>query len=83
MSRGRDAAGMHYRHDSEGMILGEQVAIGFLKDYSHTYNEEFNGFQFTRFDGKPMRVVAGKEREHPKWFHSKHPRRLWPVRETL
>lgn len=49
---GRDFAGVHWRSDSlDGMKLGEAVAIGLLQDYRNTYNEEFHGFSFTKFDG--------------------------------
>ena len=49
---GRDTAGLHWRSDgSEGLKLGETVAIGILQDYRETYNEDFNGFSFTKFDG--------------------------------
>jgi hypothetical protein len=48
----RDFAGIHWRTDgSEGLKLGEAVAIGILQDYRDTYNEDFEGFSFTRFDG--------------------------------
>ncbi|KAF1086682.1 PAP2 superfamily protein [Sporotomaculum syntrophicum] len=48
---GRNAAGVHWRSDGEGLKLGEAVAIGILQDYRQTYNENFNGFSFTKFDG--------------------------------
>jgi hypothetical protein len=32
------------------------VAIGLLADYSRTYNERFDGFILTRFDGGKVRV---------------------------
>ncbi|EPY6469961.1 vanadium-dependent haloperoxidase [Clostridium sporogenes] len=49
---GRDFAGVHWRSDClQGMKLGEAVAIGLLQDYRNTYNEEFHGFSFTKFDG--------------------------------
>jgi hypothetical protein len=49
---GRDFAGVHWRSDClEGMKLGESVAIGLLQDYRDTYNEKFQGFSFTKFDG--------------------------------
>jgi len=48
---GRNAAGVHYRSDGEGLRLGESVAIGILQDYRKTYNEDFSGFSFTKFDG--------------------------------
>ncbi len=52
ISLGRDFAGVHWRSDgSEGLKLGETVAIGILQDYRRTFNEEFSGFSFTKFDG--------------------------------
>ena len=49
---GRDTAGIHWRSDaSEGLKLGEAVAIGILQDYRRTFNENFSGFSFTKFDG--------------------------------
>lgn len=52
VSIGRDLAGVHWRSDSsEGLKLGEAVAIQILQDYRNTYNEDFNGFSFTKFDG--------------------------------
>lgn len=49
---GRDFAGIHWRSDgSEGLKLGETVAIRLLQDYRDTYNEDFMGFSFTKFDG--------------------------------
>lgn len=54
---GRLAAGVHYRVSAEvGLYLGEQVAIGILRDYKKTYNEDFKGFKFTKFDGTPIVV---------------------------
>lgn len=61
VSFGRDAAGVHYRSDSvQGMLLGEQHAIGLLADYSRTYRERFEGFVLTRFDGKKIRISNGE-----------------------
>lgn len=52
---GRDFAGIHWRSDGiEGMKLGEAVAIGILQDYRNTYNEDFSGFYFTKFDGSTV-----------------------------
>ncbi|KON88034.1 phosphoesterase [Sporosarcina globispora] len=49
---GRDTAGLHWRSDGvEGLKLGEAVAIGILRDYKATFNENFNGFSLTKFDG--------------------------------
>lgn len=54
---GRDMAGVHWRTDiSEGMKLGEAVAIGILHDYKKTYNEDFSGFSFTKFDGTTITI---------------------------
>lgn len=58
---GRDAAGVHYRSDGvNGMGVGEQQAIGLLRDYSLTLNEQFDGFSFTKFDGTPVLIRNGK-----------------------
>lgn len=52
ISIGRNLAGVHWRTDgSEGLKLGEAVAIQILQDYKNTYNEKFNGFSLTKFDG--------------------------------
>lgn len=60
---GRDAAGVHFRSDSiEGLKLGEAVAIGLLADTSRTYNERFDGFVFTRLDGKRVQISNGSVR---------------------
>ena len=54
---GRDMAGVHWRSDAEqGLLLGEQVAISVLRDQRHTYNEPFQGFTFTKFDGRTITV---------------------------
>jgi len=54
----RDAAGVHFRSDTiEGLKLGEAVAIGLLADTCRTYNERFNGFVLTRFDGGRIRIT--------------------------
>ncbi|MEE4378610.1 MAG: vanadium-dependent haloperoxidase [Candidatus Competibacteraceae bacterium] len=57
----RDAAGVHYRSDgSQGLLAGEQQAIGILQDYSKTYTEAFAGFTLTRFDGTPISIINGE-----------------------
>ncbi|WP_242223475.1 vanadium-dependent haloperoxidase [Bacillus cereus group sp. BfR-BA-01380] len=54
---GRNIAGVHWRSDmSEGLKLGEAVAIGILHAYKATYNERFCGFTFTKFDGTTITV---------------------------
>jgi hypothetical protein len=50
---GRNIAGVHWRSDgTESLKLGEQVAIGLLRDQKHGYNEDFKGWVFRKFDGK-------------------------------
>lgn len=57
---GRDWAGVHYRSDGkDGILVGEQQAIGLLQNYSRTYNEEFDGFTLTKFDGQTIRIQNG------------------------
>lgn len=57
---GRDWAGVHFRSDGvDGLKVGEQQAIGLLRDYSRTYNEEFAGFTLTKFDGARVRISNG------------------------
>jgi hypothetical protein len=61
ISLGRDAAAVHYRSDSiQGLLVGEQQALGLLCDYSRTYNERFEGFVLTKFDGKKIEIAGGK-----------------------
>jgi hypothetical protein len=49
---GRNFAGIHWRSDyTESVKLGEAVAISVLEDHRLTYNEPFEGFRFTKFDG--------------------------------
>ncbi|NJL26634.1 MAG: vanadium-dependent haloperoxidase [Thermoanaerobaculia bacterium] len=56
----RDGAGVHYRADGEqGNLLGEQVAIGILRDYSRSYNESFTGFTLTKFNGQKILIKNG------------------------
>jgi hypothetical protein len=57
---GRDAAGVHFRSDSvQGMLAGEQQALGLLADYSRTYNERFDGFVLTTLEGRHVIVSEG------------------------
>jgi membrane-associated phospholipid phosphatase len=54
---GRNTAGVHWRSDgTESMKLGEVIAIGILKDQRACYNEVFNGFSLTKFDGTTVTV---------------------------
>ena len=60
---GRDAAGVHYRSDSvRGLFVGEQQALGLLRDYSRTYNERFDGFVVKKFSGEKVKIVSGESR---------------------
>src|ERR1041385_494947 len=52
VAMGRNLAGFHWRSDAtESLTLGEEVAISILRDQRATYNEDFAGFTFTKFDG--------------------------------
>ena len=54
---GRGHGGIHWRTDgSAGLALGEAVAISLLRDERLGYNEKFNGFTFTKFDGTKITV---------------------------
>jgi hypothetical protein len=60
---GRDAAGVHYRSDSvRGLFVGEQQALGLLRDYSRTYNERFDGFIVRKFNGNRVKITSGEVR---------------------
>lgn len=57
VANGRNTAGVHWRSDAtESLKLGEQIAMGILKDHKGCYNEIFNGFSLTRFDGSTVTV---------------------------
>ncbi len=54
---GRNIAGVHWRSDATASLkLGEEVAIGILQDQRATFNEEFHGFTFTKFNGETVTV---------------------------
>ena len=49
---GRNIAGVHWRSDAiESFKLGEAIAISVLRDQRLTFNENFQGFHLTKFDG--------------------------------
>jgi hypothetical protein len=49
---GRVHAAVHWRYDyTDSLPLGEAVAIAMLSDVGRCWNEPFEGFSFTRFDG--------------------------------
>jgi hypothetical protein len=54
---GRNIAGVHWRSDYwESVKLGEAYAIGVLTDIKGCYNEYFDGFALTKFDGTKIRI---------------------------
>jgi hypothetical protein len=54
-------SGVHYRSDSIcGLFVGEQQALGLLRDYSRTYNERFDGFIVRKFDGRRGKIAGGQ-----------------------
>ncbi|MGH7901006.1 MAG: vanadium-dependent haloperoxidase [Thermodesulfobacteriota bacterium] len=57
ISQGRNIAGVHWRTDAtESNFLGEAIAISIFRDQRATYNEPFDGFTFTKFDGTMITV---------------------------
>jgi hypothetical protein len=54
---GRDAAGIHWRTDAiQGLLLGEQIGLGILRDCKQICHETFPGFTITKFDGTVVTV---------------------------
>jgi membrane-associated phospholipid phosphatase len=57
IAQARNIAGVHWRSDAvQAMLLGEAGAISVLRDQKHCYNESFNGFTLTKFDGTRITV---------------------------
>jgi hypothetical protein len=57
VANGRNIAGVHWRSDAyESLKLGEALAISILKDQKRCYNEQFDGFSLTKFDGTTVVV---------------------------
>lgn len=57
---GRNHAAVHWRYDYvDSLPLGEAVAIAMLRDMAHCWNESFEGFSFTKFDGTRITGVGG------------------------
>jgi hypothetical protein len=51
----RNFAGVHWRSDyTEALSLGETVALNLLRDERATFNEPFDGFTFSKFDGNKV-----------------------------
>jgi hypothetical protein len=56
---GRAHAAVHWRYDyADSLPLGEAVAISMLKDMARCWNESFEGFSFTKFDGSRITGVG-------------------------
>ncbi len=57
VATGRNIGGVHWRSDAmESLKLGESIAISVLRDQRALYNERFDGFTFTKFDGTKITV---------------------------
>ena len=57
LAMGRNWMGIHWWSDAAAaMALGEEVAIGLLRDERDALREAFDGFTFTRFDGSRVTV---------------------------
>jgi len=57
VANGRNMAGVHWRSDATASLkLGETIAISILKEQRSCYNEQFNGFSLTKFDGTTITV---------------------------
>jgi len=58
---GRNVAGVHYRSDgAQGMLLGEQIAIQYLKNKFQEYalKSISNSFTLEKFDGMVIEITA-------------------------
>jgi hypothetical protein len=56
---GRKHAGVHWRHDYvDSLPLGEAVAIAMLRDMGNCWNQPFEGFSLTKFDGTRITGVG-------------------------
>ena len=47
---------LHREAKAEALRVGERLAISILRDQRATYNENFGGFTFTKFDGSTITV---------------------------
>lgn len=57
VANGRNIAGVHWRSDANASLaLGEQIALGILGEQRACYNEVFNGFSVTKFDGTTVTI---------------------------
>ncbi len=57
VANGRNIAGVHWRSDANASLkLGESIAISIMREQKSCYNEVFNGFSLTKFDGTIITV---------------------------
>jgi hypothetical protein len=57
LAMGRNWMGIHWWSDAAASLaLGEEVAIAMLRDERTTFREAFDGFTFTRFDGRRVTI---------------------------
>jgi hypothetical protein len=60
---GRNHAAVHWRYDyADSLPLGEALAISMLNDMAHNWNEDFEGFSFTKFNGQRITGVGARSR---------------------
>jgi hypothetical protein len=50
----------HPRQRDRQAAVGEQQALGLLRDYSRTYNERLDGFIVRKFNGNRVKVASGE-----------------------
>ena len=57
VANGRNIAGVHWRSDANASLkLGESIAVSIMREQKSCYNEVFNGFSLTKFDGTTITV---------------------------
>ncbi len=57
IATGRNIAGPHWRSDARASLeLGEAIAISIHRDQRLTFNEDFEGFTLTKFDGTTITI---------------------------
>ena len=67
-------AGIHWRSDTDtSLLLGEAVALSFLRDRAQTYNEPFT-VHLTKFDGTPA-TISNREHDRDDRDRNGHDRR--------
>ena len=59
VTHARDGAGMHWRSDGVGNLIGEEAGIALLADYTISYNEEIDGLTLRRLNGQRIQIRNG------------------------